>query len=681
MIKAITLEGWKTHLKSEFVFSGGTNVIVGVMGSGKTSVMDAVCFCLYGTFPALNSRKATLEQTIMAKPVKKDTAKLRLEFDYNNREYAVERVVKRKGATEAVLYEDGKLINGPKPVEVSNRIEEITGISYELFSLAVYSEQNDIDHFLKLNPSQRKQKFDELLQLDKYERARANAVSVSNTVKRIVNEREKLTKEMEKEFSESALSEAETRVEEIKKGISGKMKEAEAAEAFASGNRGKLEKAEALLRKSHELAKQISISSERERMLKEREKEYEQEIALLKEKPAAAKAKELLAGAEAEYNEAEKEGRALNRRIAQIAENEGGYNAVIAQTEKSSAELAKAGAKCPVCRSPLDEHRKGEVEAENSKTAEAAALGRKKLASERESAVKELELLRKKAASLSGRMAELRKSLDEAERAQLTQKKLLRLREELGKTKKVREATEKELSSLEVDEAEIKSLRERQAAAEGKADSTKREIESAKMLAAEIKRSMEAMEKKKTAIKEQRAFVGKASGGLEKMGIFANALVATQAELREHLIEAINEAMNDVWERVYPYRDYTSAKIKADGSDYSILVRTRTGEWVKAEGVLSGGERSSVALTLRVSIALVLTRNLGWLILDEPTHNLDTNAVSALSVMLRQHLPELVEQIFIITHDKEMEKAASANLYVLSRDKAKDEPTRMDKGM
>jgi DNA repair ATPase RecN len=46
--------------------------------------------------------------------------------------------------------------------------------------------------------------------------------------------------------------------------------------------------------------------------------------------------------------------------------------------------------------------------------------------------------------------------------------------------------------------------------------------------------------------------------------------------------------------------------------------------------------------------------------------------------MLREELPKLVEQIFVITHDKNLEGAASSNLYLLKRDKNSDESTKVE---
>ena len=63
--------------------------------------------------------------------------------------------------------------------------------------------------------------------------------------------------------------------------------------------------------------------------------------------------------------------------------------------------------------------------------------------------------------------------------------------------------------------------------------------------------------------------------------------------------------------------------------------------------------------------------------LDEPTHNLDKQGVRELARVLKNHLPQLVEQVFIITHDEELEQAASGKLYKLERKKEQDEPTRI----
>ena len=160
------------------------------------------------------------------------------------------------------------------------------------------------------------------------------------------------------------------------------------------------------------------------------------------------------------------------------------------------------------------------------------------------------------------------------------------------------------------------------------------------------------------------------------MNYFINSLLAAQHELRETLIATINEAMHDIWQKIYPYKDYVSAKMDVSEGTYELKAQERSRNWVRVEGILSGGERSAAAICIRIAFSLVLTRNLSWLILDEPTHNLDVQAVETLGKMMQTHLPMLVEQIFVITHDMEMKKAASASLYVLEREKDEDSATR-----
>jgi len=66
---------------------------------------------------------------------------------------------------------------------------------------------------------------------------------------------------------------------------------------------------------------------------------------------------------------------------------------------------------------------------------------------------------------------------------------------------------------------------------------------------------------------------------------------------------------------------------------------------------------------LRIAFALVLAPQLRWLVLDEPTHNLDSKSVSELARVLRDKISEFVDQVFIITHDHTLENAVSGYLY------------------
>ncbi len=114
MLKSLSLENWKVHHSSVINFTKGTNIFVGKIGAGKSSVVDAICYALYGTYPALQTKKLILSETIMFKPVKKDNAKVTLSFEYNSSNYKVEREIFSEKTNTAKLYLNNKLIDGPK---------------------------------------------------------------------------------------------------------------------------------------------------------------------------------------------------------------------------------------------------------------------------------------------------------------------------------------------------------------------------------------------------------------------------------------------------------------------------------------------------------------------------------------------------------------------------------------
>ncbi|MCK4883474.1 MAG: hypothetical protein KAS30_01255, partial [Candidatus Diapherotrites archaeon] len=198
-----------------------------------------------------------------------------------------------------------------------------------------------------------------------------------------------------------------------------------------------------------------------------------------------------------------------------------------------------------------------------------------------------------------------------------------------------------------------------------------REIESQESHLNDVKKQIKTVEnmfQKVKALKDKR----------DNFRIFTLALVDTQDILRKNFIEEINLFMGDVWPRIYFYKDYSSIRLDVENGSYALQVKNRMGQWISVEGRVSGGERSVACLVLRIAFSFVLTGNLSWLMLDEPTHNLDSQGVELLAEALRDHLPSIVEQIFLITHEQAMEKSVSGSLYCLERNKNEDGVTKMN---
>lgn len=161
---------------------------------------------------------------------------------------------------------------------------------------------------------------------------------------------------------------------------------------------------------------------------------------------------------------------------------------------------------------------------------------------------------------------------------------------------------------------------------------------------------------------------------IHELTIYSAALIQTQETLRNELIGAINEALKSIWLEVYPYGDYVSLQLFPTKSDYEVQIKRLNNEWIDIERV-SGGEKTCASLSLRVALSMVLAPNLSWLVLDEPTHNLDSTAVNLLARALHDSIPRIVRQTFIITHDEKLKEAATASIHKFERNKNQNQPT------
>lgn len=661
MIKGIVLENWKTHKKSELNFDNGTNVLIGKMGSGKTSLIEAICFGLFGTFPALQRKEISLEEIIMSKPYENDYAKIKLEFEYRGELFSVERSIFKKKSSQAKLYKNEEFLAGPQVSEVSRKIAELLEVDYELFARAIYSEQNQMDYFLKLAPRERKEKFDALLGLDRYEKVRENAVKVKNKMKTLFEERKGFLEQERKQFNEKELKELQEKAAEIKQEIRGLEKKLLEGRKLLEEKEKKLKKAEEK-RKEFELLERQSIQGKA--LVEELEKEL-REKKLEEEKTVLEKIKEK----EKEMQEKEKLYRELNEEITELKEETAVCKNTVVNERELIKHLEKAHANCPICKAILSKEKRETLLQEKKEFIEKLLSKGKKLDEEMEEKNKKLlkgeeekKLLEKEKLQLNEQLKEIHEMKEKKEKLQERRKELQEIEEKLKKLDFDKEG-------LQGTQREFEQLKERN-------NSLKKTMEMREELMKEVEKQVKGILERKHAMKKLEESIEKIKQSGEKISLFVNSLKETQAQLRNTLIETINQAMQDLWVRIYPYKDFSELRMVIEEGNYELKVKTRGKKWERIEGVLSGGERSAVALTARIAFSLVLARNLSWLILDEPTHNLDMATIERVSLLMREHLPELVEQVFLITHEREMENAASASLYILNREKDEEGITK-----
>jgi exonuclease SbcC len=145
--------------------------LVGPTGSGKSTVIDAVCFALYGSVPRYDDRRLIAPIVTMGAL----EAKVSLLFDVGGERYIAARVVRRTktGATtpEARLerVRDGEVLAG-RANEMEAAVEQVLGLPFAHFTKSVVLPQGEFARFLHDKPAERQQLLVELLNLGVYTR-------------------------------------------------------------------------------------------------------------------------------------------------------------------------------------------------------------------------------------------------------------------------------------------------------------------------------------------------------------------------------------------------------------------------------------------------------------------------------------------------------------------------------
>jgi exonuclease SbcC len=166
----VALENFKCYADADLALEAGVTVVHGVNGSGKSSLLEACFFALYGSAAIDGTRDSVIRTG-------EDETVVELWFRHAGGEYHVERSLKDYG--DRVSHDC--LLEGPGDEQfegataVDAAIADLLRMDADAFVNCAYVQQGEVNKLIHATPTERQDMLDDLLQLGKLEEYRERA--------------------------------------------------------------------------------------------------------------------------------------------------------------------------------------------------------------------------------------------------------------------------------------------------------------------------------------------------------------------------------------------------------------------------------------------------------------------------------------------------------------------------
>lgn len=171
-IKRINLINIRSYRKISIEFKEGSTLLSGDVGSGKSSILLAIEFALFGLHKGENI-------SLLRNGEKEGSVEV--EFEVNNKEYIIKRIIKDNGSGNCFLVENNQL-KALSVMELKNRVLEI--LSYPksiltkkslIYRYTVYTPQDEMKVILNGDNKVRLETLRKVFNVDKYKRIKDNS--------------------------------------------------------------------------------------------------------------------------------------------------------------------------------------------------------------------------------------------------------------------------------------------------------------------------------------------------------------------------------------------------------------------------------------------------------------------------------------------------------------------------
>jgi len=668
-LESLQLENIRSHVKTVIPFVNGFNCLVGGLGQGKSTVLYAFDFVLFGD-PLGRSYDYLLREGA-------EEGKVTAVFVQDGRTYRLHRALHRRGKgisqdiDQLKFYRDGRLVAGTKNDAVAEELKALTGLDKNLFREVVWVRQERLKELLDITPRQRQKKLDQLFGLSDYETAwselhpfekkyegEKNALEQDADVIRInklegnyisaVEEFSSVTSQLKD--AKEKLAQAESILKEATANLEGLEELRKTTEALQRREIQIQTNIVNIKNRSREIADQAETSKRR---LNELEEQLEK--MMTQEKSHRDALQEVGLGADKSIEDLRNYLFAVEEQLRDIGGEEEATKREMSASQNRISSLITEN-KCPTCLQNLTgDYKKSLLEnlqEENAdRTKKLAELQKnhnklKSLHSTVNLAFSNLQQLIPRIGDIKRQVTEKQESLSklsgEVEGAQEQEKKLQKQLDE----------TRAEIAKFDV--TELESARKLQKNAFTDHLNAKHEMESLKQrkgdLALRVDELKERLDNAQKKI-ERKEKIEKLLGILDRIrGAYRSIQPKLRSEFVTYLQRTVQQVLDSLVGDVGP-----TLNIKIDET-YSPFVSSEEG-YEREVTNLSGGERTLLAFAYRIGMGQLIMQSrtghgLYMLLLDEPTESLGREDGSVERLAEAVSRLKAIEQIIAVTHNE-----------------------------
>lgn len=674
MIKDVQLKDFIAHKDTKLEFDKGITIFVGHNGSGKSSIIDAVTFALFGKHTRKSNKNLVRRGA--------SSAMVQIRFALNSKEFQATRVLNGSGLqsfSQFVLVSDvGNVMNRPIVggerkqfgESMSNEISKVLGLDYEKLRVAAVVQQGELVKIVEAQPKEFKELLNGLIGIDRLDLAFETMREV------IAGFRERLRDETDG-YTDADMQ----RVEELIAKKEAELRQSELVLAEFEGERraveGKIKQIEEEIERMEPVILQVRELQTREELLvrlaNEKVSLVGSEVSRLERMVReAAESLEAVRG----KDEVDMRLRMARSEIedvqSKIEENEGASGKLRGFLE-CAGKLQVADGRCPVCNSPVAKvnemfdtsHIQGEIQ---RKADEKSKLQRSKIELKKEE--RQLAQQDKKIAAAEKFL--LNNSINSANDLARLDADLKSKQQDLAKLPREIIKAGDDPFQIAIDDASRSLAKEIVSLRELVRGFSPRQYSNAKLERSTLSQRLLDVSRKmgihQNAIDDAKSAIDSGRKVLEQL-LKAAEFVRMLEKIRSVIfnrdgmvgISLRTWALGVISQQASAYASLFNIGISrielAEGArEISITCYGRQGE--TDIDSLSGGEKVAVALALRLGIAYMMgSSKLDFIILDEPTTHLDEERRKALVRIISEAFREgagPLAQMIIITHDSDI---------------------------